>query len=137
MPKYNNPYAPFRKSKYKAQKVYIDGHKFDSKKEAKRYEELKAMEEAGEISCLVLQPTFVLIPAHYETFERYGKNGQRLKDGRRLMQGYGQCVYKADFAYHDKDGKDVVEDVKGMKTEVYKIKKKLMLREYGIIIKEV
>ena len=64
-------------SKYKAQKTEVDGILFDSKKEAKRYAELKFLEKAGEISNLVLQPLFVLIPAHYETVEQYGKNGQR------------------------------------------------------------
>lgn len=130
---YRNFYG--NQSKYKAQKVEVDGITFDSKKEAKRYAELKLLEKAGEISCLVLQPSFVLIPAYYETVERYGANGQKLKDKKVCVEK--QCTYKADFAYIDKDGNKIVEDVKGIKTEVYKIKKKLMLEKYGIRIKEV
>ncbi|MBQ6264915.1 MAG: DUF1064 domain-containing protein [Clostridia bacterium] len=135
MPKYKNPYAPRQTSKYKAQKVVVDGITFDSKKEANRYAELKILEKKGEISGLILQPSFVLIPTQYEFFERYGKNGARLKDGRKRIEK--QCVYRADFAYIDRNGQKVVEDVKGVKTEVYKIKKKLMFFNFGIKIKEV
>ena len=134
MPK--RQYYNYKKpSKYKAQKVEIDGILFDSKKEANRYSELKILEKAGEISCLVLQPSFILIPAQYETVERTGKKGQPIKPQKKCIEK--QCVYKADFAYIDKDGNKVVEDVKGVRTEVYKIKKKLMLQKYGIKIKEV
>ncbi|MBO7712375.1 MAG: DUF1064 domain-containing protein [Methanobrevibacter sp.] len=135
MPKYKNPYAPFRQSKYHAQKTVVDGMTFDSKKEAERYAELKVLEKAGEIKSLVLQPSFILIPAQYETRERYGKNGQRLKDEKICVER--QCIYRADFAYIDKDGNKIVEDVKGVKTPEYKIKKKLMLYKYNIKVKEV
>ena len=135
MPKYRNPYAPFRQSKYGAKKTEIDGILFDSKRESERYQELKILERAGEIKDLMLQPSFVVIPAYWETYERYGKNGNRLKDGKRCLEH--QCVYRADFAYIDKNGNKVVEDVKGIRTEAYKIKKKLMLQVYGIQIKEV
>lgn len=130
---YRNFYG--NQSKYKAQKVEVDGITFDSKKEARRYSELKILEKAGEISCLLLQPSFVLIPAHYEEVERIGAKGQELKPKKVCIEK--QCTYRADFAYIDKDGNKVVEDVKGMKTEVYKIKKKLMLDRYGIKIREV
>ena len=134
MGKRYNPYVqPY--SKYKAKKTEIDGIVFDSKKEADRYCELKILERAGEIKCLMLQKDFLLIPAQYEMIERYGKNGQRLKDEKKLIER--QCTYRADFTYIDKDGSTIVEDVKGIKTPEYKIKRKLMLYFHGIKIKEV
>lgn len=133
MPK--NNYKPFNYSKYGAQKVEVDGIKFDSKKEAKRYRELKFMEKAGEISALKLQVPFLLIPAAFESYERYGKKGQRLKDGSRRI--FSAVNYVADFVYLDREGKRIVEDVKGFKTKEYIIKKKLLYNKYGILIKEV
>ena len=94
--------------KYNAKKKVIDGITFDSKKEAARYIELKAMEKAGDISGLELQPKFQL-QAKY-------KNG----DGK----GIREVSYIADFQYKQ-DGQIIVEDVKGVKTEVYKLKKKM------------
>ena len=77
---------------------------------------------------------FVLIPAQYETFERYGKKGQRLKDGQRCIEK--ECAYIADFVYQQGE-KIIVEDTKGFKTKDYIIKRKLMLYELGIRISEV
>lgn len=108
------------KSKYHSRKQTIDGHVFASKKEAARYAELKLLERAGIISDLELQKRFELIPS------------QRI-DGKVVER---PCYYVCDFAYCE-GGKQVIEDAKGMKTEVYKIKKKLMLYKYGITIKEV
>jgi hypothetical protein len=113
----------------------VDGIEFDSKREAARYKELKQMEAAGEIEDLQLQVHYELIPAKYETFERYGKRGQRLKDGCRLIEK--SCCYVADFVYTDCNGRPVVEDSKGHKTKDYIIKRKLMLHVFGIRIKEV
>lgn len=121
--------------KYGNTKATIDGIFFDSKKEARRYAELKMMLRAGEISDLELQKKFELIPAQYETVPRYGKNGKRLKDGKRCIEN--SCVYKADFVYTDnKTGQIVVEDTKGFRTTDYIIKRKLMLFVHGIRIKE-
>lgn len=120
--------------KYNSKKTIIDGITFDSRKEANRYCELKMLERCGAISNLELQKSYELIPAQYEYYERYGKNGNRLKDGKRCLER--SCVYKADFVYDD-NGHTVVEDVKGFRTEEYKIKKKLMLYIHGIKIKEV
>ena len=120
--------------KYHSKKTVIDGITFDSKKEAERYSELKLLERCGAISNLEFQKVYELIPAQYEFYERYGKNGQRLKDGKRCLER--SCIYKADFVYIE-NGKTVVEDVKGFRTEEYKIKKKLMLYIHGIKIKEV
>jgi hypothetical protein len=125
----------YGRSKYGSKKVTVDGVEFDSKREAARYKELKVMEAAGEIEDLQLQVHYELIPAKYETFERYGKRGQRLKDGCRLIEK--SCCYVADFVYTDCNGRLVVEDSKGHKTKDYIIKRKLMLNVFGIRINEV
>lgn len=126
--------------KYHSKKTVIDGITFDSKKEAERYSELKLLERCGAISNLELQKVYELIPAQYELYERYGKNGNRLKDGKKCIEK--SCVYKADFVYIDNEtGQQVVEDVKGYKGgqaySLFSIKRKLMLERYGIKVKEV
>lgn len=122
--------------KYGNQKVTLDGVFFDSRKEARRYAKLKIMLKAGLISDLELQKPFELIPAQYEAVPRYGKNGKRLKDGKRCVEK--SCVYKADFVYFDNEKNTlVVEDTKGMRTTDYIIKRKLMLYIHGIRIKEI
>ena len=120
--------------KYGNKKASIDGIFFDSKKEARRYAELKLLQRGGVIRNLELQKSFELIPAQYETYARYGKNGKRLADGKRCIEK--SCVYKADFVYTE-NGQTVVEDTKGMRTKDYIIKRKLMLFIHGIRIKEV
>lgn len=122
--------------KYGNKKTTRDGVFFDSKKEARRYSELKIMEKAGVISGLELQKPFELIPAQYEPVPRYGKNGKRLADGKRCIEK--SCVYKADFVYFDNEKKQfIVEDTKGVKTKDYIIKRKLMLYVHGIRIQEI
>lgn len=101
--------------KYNNKKTEIDGIKFDSKKEANRYCELKLLEKAGVIKDLELQVKFELIP----------KNGKE-----RAVN------YIADFVYTEA-GKRVVEDCKGMRTKEYIIKRKLMLDRHNIEILEV
>lgn len=108
-----------KESKYKNKKVIIDGIEFDSKKEAKRYQELLLMQRVGKITDLKMQVPYTLIPA-------FNLNKKR----------YRSMSYVADFVYK-KDGKEVVEDTKGFRTNVYKIKKKLMAYIYQIEIKEV
>lgn len=126
--------------KYGNRKVVVDGIEFDSRKEVQRYWELKLLQRAGQISDLQLQKEFELIPAQYETFERYGKTGKRLQDGKRCIEK--SCTYKADFAYM-KDGQLVVEDTKGYRDPAsagyakFVVKRKLMLWRYGIKIIEV
>lgn len=122
------------RNKYQAIKTYVNGIEFDSRKEARRYQELLLLERAGAILNLKRQVKYVLIPAQYETYERYGKKGQRLKDGQRLLEK--ECSYIADFVYEE-NGKEVVEDTKGFRTTDYKIKRKLMLYIHGIRVKEV
>lgn len=95
---------------------------------------MNLLERAGSITDLQTQVKFVLIPAQYETFERYGKKGQRLKDGTRCIEK--ECAYYADFVYMQ-NGKKVVEDTKGVRTKDYIIKRKLMLWVHGIKINEV
>lgn len=93
----------------------MDNIIFGSKKEMNRYAELKKWEKAGEIAELQLQPRFTII----EGFTYKGKK-------------YRGTVYVADFQYYDKKyEKEVVEEVKGFETPVYKIKKKLFLKKYG------
>lgn len=108
-------------SKYHAKKVTIDGHTFDSTKEADRYCELKLLEKAKVISGLEIQPEYML----QEPFSCDG--------------GWEKAItYRADFRYKE-NGKTIVEDVKGFKTDVYKIKRKLFLKRYGneLIFKEI
>lgn len=108
-------------SKYNSKKTVVDGQKFDSKKEARRYQELLLLEKAGEIKNLSRQVKFVLIPS------------QRDENGKVVER---ECSYKADFTYEE-GIKTVVEDVKGYRTKEYIIKRKLMLYHFGIRIREV
>ena len=124
-------------SKYRAKKTQYNGILFDSKKEAKRYRELLLLERAGKISDLELQKVYELIPAQYDVSEEVytkGKTKGQRKRGALLERA---VVYKADFKYVDEDGYTVVEDTKGVKTKDYIIKRKLMLFNYGIRIREV
>lgn len=121
--------------KYGNKKTERDGVFFDSRKEARRYSELKMLLKNGSITDLELQKSFELIPAQYETVPRYNAKGKRLKDGKRCIEK--SCVYKADFVYKDENGEMVVEDTKGMRTKDYIIKRKLMLYIHGIRIKEI
>lgn len=121
-------------AKYGNKQVFADGLLFDSKKELARYKELKFLEAAGEITDLQTQVKFELLPAAYETYERYGKNEKRLKDGIRCIER--AVTYKADFVYKDRNGKTVVEDTKGMRTDKYIMKRKMMLYFHGIRIRE-
>ena len=121
-------------SKYNNKKVFLpDGTVFDSEKEYARWCELRLLEKAGEIQNLQRQVPFEIIPPYTEVIERYGKKGQRLKDQIKTIEKV--CYYKADFTYYE-NGKLVVEDTKGFKTEAYVMKRKLMLHKFGIRIKE-
>lgn len=102
-------------SKYGNKKTVIDGISFDSKKESERYLILKDMLKNKEITVLQLQPKFLL----QDSFKYNGKTEKKI-------------YYIADFSYK-KDGKLIVEDVKGKKTDVYKLKRKLFLFKYADI----
>lgn len=121
-------------NKYGNRKVKTEDGTFASVKEYRRHCELKLLQRAGQITDLQTQVPFELIPAQYETFERYGKRGQRLKDGKRCIEQ--SVVYVADFVYNE-NGKQVVEDAKGKRTADYIIKRKLMLYRHNIRVKEV
>ncbi len=109
---------PKKRSKYGNHKVGLDGFTFDSKKERDRYVELKHYEWASEIIDLELQPKFDLI-----------------------VNGIKVCAYRADFRYkrlsEQKTWIDTVEDVKGFKTSIYRLKFKLMKACLGITIVEI
>lgn len=104
-----------RPSKYGAVRTEVDGITFASKKEARRYSELKLLERSGDISELSLQPRFPLTV------------------GRHRI-----CTYVGDFTYRDRGtGVVVVEDAKGFKTPEYKLKAKLFEALYGFPVREV
>lgn len=109
-----------KKSKYRNVKVVVCGINFDSKKESERYLYLRSLELAGKIKKLKLQQRFSLLPSQYI-------------DNKLIER---PTAYVADFVYQQ-DGKIIVEDTKGVKTEGYVIKRKLMLWFHGIKINEV
>lgn len=120
-------------NKYHNRKVKTsDGIVHDSRKEANRWLELKLLEGAGKIVELKRQMEFLLIPPQYEEIET-GNRKRKVK--KKLIER--ACVYRADFVYHDEKGNLIVEDVKGLRTRDYIIKRKLMLYVYGIRIREV
>lgn len=108
--------APKKRSKYGAKK----SGGYDSRKEHRRANELKLMQRAGLISNLREQVKYVLIPTQRDT-------------GGKLLEK--ECSYYADFVY-DRNGVTVVEDTKGVRTQEYIIKRKLMLHVHGISIVE-
>lgn len=117
--------------KYRNKEIVIDGIKFQSIKEGRRFQSLRIMEKAGIIKDLRRQVTFVLIPPQ-DIRDR--KTGKHLRTERAIK-------YRADFMYTDSRGCTIVEDVKGYKGgqayTIFKIKKKLMLYRYGIEVDEV
>ena len=122
-------------NKYRNKKVKLpDGTVFDSQHEYERWRELCLLQRAGVIHDLLRQVKFELVPAQYESYERYSeKTGKRLKDGVRCVE---QAVnYIADFVYWEAD-QMVVEDAKGVRTEGYIIKRKLMRLQHGVSIRE-
>jgi len=100
-------------NKYRAVRTKLNGYTLDSKAEARRYGELLLMQKAGEITDLKVHPEFYL-----------------------AVNGIEVCKYVGDFGYW-KDGKYVLEDVKGVRTAIYRLKKKLMLAVLAIVITEV
>ena len=126
----------YHSNKYGARKITVHGETFDLQKEYARYCELLLLQKCGVITDLERQKPFELIPAQYESIKRYGKKGQRLKDGKRCIEK--SVVYNADFCYKE-NGKTVVEDTKSTatKTKDYILKRKMMLFFFGIRIREV
>jgi hypothetical protein len=102
------------RSKYNARREVVDGHQFDSRREAARYRELKLLLAAGEIADLIIHPRYPLVVNDYDC-------------------GY----YEADFAYTVLPGGErIVEDVKGVRTALYRLKKKLVYAIHQITILE-
>lgn len=105
---------PYARSKYGNKRVKLDGITFDSKAEAARYSQLKLLERAGTISDLKVHTRW-----------RIDVNGRHV------------TTYIDDFSYRDSGGELVVEDVKGHKTGVYKLKRALMSAVHGVEIREI
>lgn len=113
-----------RRRKYNNQPTLVDGIKFDSKREARRYSELKLLLRAGEITDLELQPVFRLVIDGRDVKIRSDKrpNGTR-------------CKYTADFRFIDtRTGHTVVEDVKGIDTQVSRLRRAVVETIYEIQI---
>lgn len=102
-----------KKSKYNNVKTEVDGIKFDSKKEAEYYCQLKLLKQAGEIKDFGLQPKYELQPS-------FKKNGTT----------HRSITYIADFVIDNNDGTTDIVDIKGVETQVFKIKKKLFEYKY-------
>ena len=119
---YRMPRTKANRSKYGNRKCTMDGISFDSIKEMNHYCDLKYLLMAGEISDLEVHKPFEL------------QEGFRAADGRWVRP----ITYEADFVYKDKDGRQIIEDVKSKatKTPAYNIKKKMMAYR-GLIIREV
>lgn len=102
-------------TKYRNIKAEYNGDVYDSRKEMRRAAALDLLQKFGAISGLEKQRSFVL------------QDGYTTKDGRKIRP----ICYVADFVYHDNErGVDVVEDVKGVRTDVYKIKRKMFEFRY-------
>lgn len=133
------------RSKYGAVRTTVDGVVFHSKREAARYQELRLLEKAGEIRNLELQPVYSLhVPALWRMPN---------KDAEFVMHGVGE--WRGDFRYEERmtehiltrrectwpgqvvEWKPVTEDAKGVKTPVYRLKKRMVEGIYGIKIREV
>lgn len=106
-----------KKSKYRNVRTAVDGRVFDSGKEAMRYAELVLRQKCGEITGLTCQPELSI--------------WMDCLDGSRMLI----CDYRGDFEYFEK-GERIIEDAKGMKTAVYRLKKKMVRAQYGISIRE-
>lgn len=103
-----------KENKYKNKKVIYNGIKFDSIKEKNRYMQLLYLEKAGLIKDIKLQYEFELQPA-------FTLNKKKIR----------KITYIADFYYYDNNLNDyVVEDAKGIRTDVYKLKKKMFEYKY-------
>lgn len=104
-----------KNAKYHSKKEICDGITFDSKSECNRYRQLKVLERTGEIAGLKLQPSYLL----QEGFQ--GNNGK----------SYRPIYYRGDFRYLEKStGHIVVEDVKGVETQVFRLKEKMFRKRY-------
>ena len=104
--------------KYRNTPVFVENLRFDSKAEAERWVELRMLERSGQISALKRQ-----VPLQISAVSSTGKE-------------VPICVYRADFIYYDRDGSETIEDVKGVRTDTYLLKKKMLRLLHGIEITE-
>jgi hypothetical protein len=114
---------PDKVAKYRNKKVEYDGYKFDSIREFERYQELRLLERAGEVTNLTVQPRFFLKCGDTEIKIR----SDRYPNGRRVS-------YYGDFQYDEK-GETMVEDVKGQDTPVSRLKRAIVEAQYGVRVK--
>jgi len=121
------------RSKYHAIPRTIDGVRFASTREARRYGELRLLERAGQIWDLVLQPSFELHAPRLPP-PTGGPLPWTFSSAAEAFVVVG--VYRADFVYATKAG-TIVEDAKGVRTALYQWKKKHVEIEYGVRIVEV
>ena len=129
---------PASRHKYGAKPVTVDGIRFHSTKEAARYGELKLLLKAGDARQLRLQPRYALIPLTGDP-----RGLRDVNAATWTMKVLPVAYYVADFEYEESDRgyggikwSLVVEDSKGVKTEVYKLKKRWFEAQYGIRIRE-
>ena len=108
--------------KFNAMRVEVDGKTFDSKREARHYQELCLLERAGEIHGLKLQPKFW-----------FTHNGEALKIRSKGYPNGRRVAYVADFEFV-RSNKRVVQDVKGMDTDISRLKRALMELHHGIVV---
>lgn len=113
-----------KRHKYRAKQTTVDGVRFDSKAEARRYRELWLLQRAGEITDLEIQPEYPLCCGGKPVLIRSDgyPNGRKAK-------------YIADFRYRDKVGEVIVEDVKGMDTPLSRLKRALVEAEHEVRVK--
>lgn len=131
--------ASSKPSKYRAVKETIDGITFDSKREAARYRDLVLRMKAGDIRRLRCQPRYALCPLIIEEADARDINA-----GVNSLRRLPICDYIADFEYEESDRgyggivwRLIVEDVKGVRTDVYKLKKRWFQTQYGMQIREI
>jgi len=112
--------------KYHNETAIVEGQAFDSRREARRFQELRLLERGGEIADLQRQPEF---PIHSPILSHAGE----------VIGLVVVAKYIADFQYRDlrRAGAVVIEDAKGVRTPLYRLKKRLVVAQYGIDIREV
>ncbi len=115
--------AAWRKAKYRNEPIDLDGIRFASKREAKRYGELKLLQRAKMISKLELQPKFKL-----------GTDVSPILIRSRGYPNGRRAVYLADFRYLDHAGDTVIEDVKGIDNPLSRLKRAIVEAQYRVII---
>lgn len=130
---------PAKRSKFGAKSVEVDGLRFDSKREAARYAVLKVRMQAGDIRRLKCQPRYALCPLIIE----HG-DVRDINTGSNSPRRLPVSEYVADFEYEESDRgyggitwRLVIEDAKGVRTDIYKLKKRWFETQYGMTVREI